>query len=91
MNYTERKKSDVSGKDNMNADVEGFHLQQATIAKSIVFSGTGLHNAGNTTVTLTPAPENHGIVFRRDGNDNTRVSAHWKYWINTQLLLDIAK
>lgn len=69
----------------ISAEPVGFRLRQATVSKTVSFSGAGLHNAGNTTVILSPAPENHGIVFRRNGDDSTRLDANWKYWINTQL------
>jgi UDP-3-O-[3-hydroxymyristoyl] N-acetylglucosamine deacetylase/3-hydroxyacyl-[acyl-carrier-protein] dehydratase len=38
---------------------------QQTIAKPISISGKGLHTGKQCTVTLNPAPDNTGIVFRR--------------------------
>ncbi len=40
-------------------------VQQRTISKSVSFSGVGLHTGYESTITFLPAPENHGIIFRR--------------------------
>ena len=39
--------------------------KQNTLGASITFSGKGLHTGKQVTMTANPAPENHGIVFRR--------------------------
>ncbi|MFR9645257.1 MAG: UDP-3-O-acyl-N-acetylglucosamine deacetylase, partial [Rikenellaceae bacterium] len=39
--------------------------KQQTIKSSISFSGKGLHTGVNVTMTVTPAPVEYGIVFRR--------------------------
>ncbi len=39
--------------------------RQRTIAKEAGFSGVGLHTGNSSTVRLKPAPENHGIQFKR--------------------------
>lgn len=39
--------------------------KQQTLAGSISFSGKGLHTGAIVTMTVNPAAENHGIVFRR--------------------------
>ena len=39
--------------------------KQQTLAGVISFSGKGLHTGVTVTMTVNPAPENHGIVFRR--------------------------
>ncbi len=69
----------------MEQEIRGFRRKQATLAKEVFFNGPGLHNGGNTTVRLLPAPENHGIVFQKNEDVSTRLEAHWRYWINTQL------
>lgn len=69
----------------MDTEIRGFRKNQATIECEVKFNGPGLHNAGNTTVRLVPAPENHGIVFQKGEDTATRMKADWKYWINTQL------
>lgn len=38
---------------------------QRTLSAPLTFSGTGLHSGHTVEVTLHPAPEDHGIVFRR--------------------------
>ncbi|MCL5268362.1 MAG: bifunctional UDP-3-O-[3-hydroxymyristoyl] N-acetylglucosamine deacetylase/3-hydroxyacyl-ACP dehydratase [Bacteroidetes bacterium] len=40
-------------------------VQQRTIANRVSISGVGLHTGCESTITFLPAPENHGIVFRR--------------------------
>ena len=40
-------------------------VQQQTIANTIQLSGVGLHAGCEVIAVLLPAPENHGIVFRR--------------------------
>ena len=40
-------------------------LKQNTLGAPITFSGKGLHTGKQVTMTVSPAPENHGIVFRR--------------------------
>lgn len=39
--------------------------KQHTLGSSITFTGKGLHTGLQVTMTVNPAPENHGIVFRR--------------------------
>jgi UDP-3-O-[3-hydroxymyristoyl] N-acetylglucosamine deacetylase/3-hydroxyacyl-[acyl-carrier-protein] dehydratase len=43
--------------------------QQVTIGGSFSISGIGLHTGNRTTMTLRPAPADHGIVFRRVDRD----------------------
>ena len=40
-------------------------IKQNTLGAPITFSGKGLHTGKQVTMTISPAPENHGIVFRR--------------------------
>ncbi len=40
-------------------------VQQRTISNKVSVSGVGLHTGCESTITFLPAPENHGIVFRR--------------------------
>lgn len=40
-------------------------MKQRTIQKAVSISGHGLHTAVQATVTLQPAPENHGYKFQR--------------------------
>lgn len=39
--------------------------KQSTLKKITSISGIGLHTGNEVTLTFHPAPENHGIVFRR--------------------------
>ena len=39
--------------------------QQKTIKEPVSISGVGLHTGQNVTITLKPAPENHGYKFKR--------------------------
>lgn len=39
--------------------------KQKTLAKAISLSGKGLHTGLKVTLTLNPAPENHGFIFQR--------------------------
>ncbi|MDR3046657.1 MAG: UDP-3-O-acyl-N-acetylglucosamine deacetylase [Bacteroidales bacterium] len=49
---------------------------QSTIGSAVSFSGNGLHSGKPVTMTLLPAPENHGIVFQRiDLPDKTVIHA----------------
>ena len=39
--------------------------KQKTLKKAISLSGKGLHTGVDVTISLNPAPENHGFVFQR--------------------------
>jgi UDP-3-O-[3-hydroxymyristoyl] N-acetylglucosamine deacetylase/3-hydroxyacyl-[acyl-carrier-protein] dehydratase len=39
---------------------------QQTLSRTIEFKGVGIHTGAEVTLRLIPAPENHGLVFRRD-------------------------
>lgn len=41
------------------------HALQKTLAKPVSCRGVGVHSGRYNTVTIKPAPENHGIKFRR--------------------------
>jgi UDP-3-O-[3-hydroxymyristoyl] N-acetylglucosamine deacetylase/3-hydroxyacyl-[acyl-carrier-protein] dehydratase len=40
-------------------------VQQQTIKKPVTYTGIGLHTGNRSTITFRPAPEKHGIRFRR--------------------------
>lgn len=40
-------------------------MKQRTLAQSINVTGVGLHSGERVALTLHPAPDNHGIAFRR--------------------------
>lgn len=51
--------------------------RQRTLSTAVTCSGIGLHSGGNVTVTIHPAPVDHGIVFSRpDKPGKQRVRAH---------------
>ena len=59
-------------------------VKQNTIGAPITFSGKGLHTGKQVTMTVSPAPENHGIVFRRiDIEGAPSVPALCEYVIDT--------
>ncbi len=59
---------------------------QKTIAKEVTFEGKGLHSGQNCTVSLMPARENSGIVFKRiDIEDDNIIPADFKYISNSNL------
>ena len=39
--------------------------KQKTLSKPVVLKGRGLHSGENVEITINPAPENHGYVFKR--------------------------
>ncbi len=41
------------------------YMKQQTIEKTVSLKGIGLHTGQTTTVSLLPAPENHGVKFKR--------------------------
>ncbi len=48
--------------------------KQRTLAASCSFTGVGIHTGGQVTVTIEPAPDDHGLVFeRRDMPGNPRI------------------
>jgi UDP-3-O-[3-hydroxymyristoyl] N-acetylglucosamine deacetylase/3-hydroxyacyl-[acyl-carrier-protein] dehydratase len=50
--------------------------RQHTLVKSASLEGTSLHTGEKVTLTLQPAPENHGIKFRRvDLEDKPFIAA----------------
>lgn len=48
-------------------------MKQKTLKKSISVSGAGLHTGHTVILTFNPAPENHGIVFKRIDLDGQPV------------------
>ena len=42
-----------------------LNIYQKTISESTTFKGVGLHSGKNSTVKITPAKENVGIIFKR--------------------------
>ncbi|SDT86892.1 UDP-3-O-acyl-N-acetylglucosamine deacetylase [Desulfobacula phenolica] len=62
-----------------------YFLQQ-TLSKRICVSGTGVHSGKQTHLILNPAPENHGIKFRRIDLPGTQdIQALFKRVVDTSL------
>ncbi len=67
-------------------------VKQNTIGTPITFSGKGLHTGKQVTMTVSPAPENHGIVFRRiDIEGAPSVPALCEYVVDTSRGTTIAQ
>lgn len=65
---------------------------QRTINKKVNCSGIGLHNGKEVKMSLLPAPENSGIIFKRvDVKDkNNQILANYKNVVTTNLGTTIA-
>ena len=50
--------------------------KQQTLAAPLTFSGKGLHTGVQVTMTVNPAPKDHGIVFRRPPLNHPDFSHH---------------
>lgn len=60
-------------------------VKQRTLAKEISLTGVGLHTGAEVTLTLKPAPVNHGYTFVRvDLEGNPVIEADANYVVNTQ-------
>lgn len=66
-------------------------ILQKTIIRPFVFSGNGLHTGLFAQVKVSPAPENHGIVFCRTDLNNTLIPAKSKYVTNTNRSTTLSK
>ncbi|NOX33164.1 MAG: UDP-3-O-acyl-N-acetylglucosamine deacetylase [Deltaproteobacteria bacterium] len=62
-----------------------FFLQR-TLSQSVLVSGTGVHSGKQTRLAINPAPENHGIKFRRIDLPGTQdIQALFKLVVDTSL------
>ncbi len=60
-------------------------MKQRTIKSDITLNGIGLHSGEMVHITLSPAPENHGIKFQRiDLEGEPKVDADVNYVVNTK-------
>ncbi len=57
---------------------------QVTVAKRVGMSGVGLHSGLPVTVTLCPAPVDHGLVFLRK-DLGRRLPVGWKHAVESPL------
>ncbi len=60
---------------------------QKTVISEISISGVGLHSGVYVTLSVLPAPADHGIVFKRTDihKDRAFVPARWDKVVNTRL------
>jgi UDP-3-O-[3-hydroxymyristoyl] N-acetylglucosamine deacetylase len=65
--------------------MSAFFLQK-TLSQAVHVSGTGVHSGKQTHLTIKPAPENHGIKFRRIDLPGTQdIQALYKLVVDTSL------
>ena len=63
-----------------------LEANQKTIFKPISLSGIGLHSGLKSKITILPAEENKGIIFKRiDLKNNNLVEANYKYVSSAKL------
>jgi UDP-3-O-[3-hydroxymyristoyl] N-acetylglucosamine deacetylase len=61
-------------------------VSQCTIKAPITCRGVGIHSGAEVTLTLNPAPTDHGIVFRRsDLSESMPIPALFPYVVGTRL------
>jgi len=67
-------------------------MLQQTLRKEISLSGVGLHSGSEVVLTLKPAAEGHGLVFKRTdvGDKNPLIPALWDKVVDTRLCTVIA-
>ena len=59
--------------------------KQRTLQETVIVSGVGLHTGADVKLTLHPAPENSGVVFKRvDLEGEPVLEADANYVTNTQ-------
>ncbi|MFH2092045.1 MAG: UDP-3-O-acyl-N-acetylglucosamine deacetylase [Pseudomonadota bacterium] len=62
------------------------YFMQKTLTQSVAVSGTGVHSGKTTHLIIHPAPENHGIKFRRVDLPGTQdIQALFKMVVDTSL------
>ena len=63
-----------------------LYFHQRTVAKEVTCSGIGMHSGKEATLTIKPAPINHGIKFvRTDLPECPSLSAHFNMVVDTSL------
>jgi UDP-3-O-[3-hydroxymyristoyl] N-acetylglucosamine deacetylase len=71
--------------------MKNFYLQQ-TLARPVKCSGIGVHSGKQANIVIKPAPENHGIRFRRMDLPGTQdIPALFKTVVDTSLATVIGK
>lgn len=63
-----------------------MHIYQKTLARTVQFSGLGVHSGRTVNVAVHPAPANHGIKFlRKDIADASPIPARFNVVVDTSL------
>ena len=63
-----------------------MYTHQRTVARPVQCTGIGLHSGKKVTLTIKPAPANHGIKFvRTDLLHKPVISAHFRNVVDTSL------
>ena len=63
-----------------------LHTNQRTVARPVSCTGIGVHSGKTVTVTIKPAPVNHGIQFvRTDLMDSPGIAARFNMVVDTSL------
>ncbi|PIW29579.1 MAG: UDP-3-O-[3-hydroxymyristoyl] N-acetylglucosamine deacetylase [Rhodospirillales bacterium CG15_BIG_FIL_POST_REV_8_21_14_020_66_15] len=70
-------------------------VRQRTLKKAVSLTGIGLHSGAEVTLTLNPAPADHGIHFHRTdvtagASDKAAVAARWDRVADTRLCSALA-
>lgn len=61
-------------------------MTQITLKTSVTAQGVGLHTGNKVTLTMHPAPVNHGVVFQRlDVQGQPKIPALWDLVTDTRL------
>jgi UDP-3-O-[3-hydroxymyristoyl] N-acetylglucosamine deacetylase len=64
---------------------------QRTLRRTISCAGIGLHSGRKVTLTLKPAPADHGIRFRRTDLDGVEIPAHVSHLAAFQYATGLAR
>jgi UDP-3-O-[3-hydroxymyristoyl] N-acetylglucosamine deacetylase len=64
---------------------------QRTLRRTISCAGIGLHSGKKVTLTLKPAPADHGIRFRRTDLDGVEIPAHVSHLAAFQYATGLAR
>ena len=79
-------------RDNIIELCESCPVQQRTLAKSVHFSGVGVHSGKPVKLTIKPGPTNFGINFRRvDLPTSPLIKATFSRVVDTSLATDIGE
>jgi UDP-3-O-[3-hydroxymyristoyl] N-acetylglucosamine deacetylase len=68
-----------------------FMTSQRTLRRTIACAGIGLHSGKKVTLTLKPAPADHGVRFRRVDLDGLEIPAHVSHLAAFQYATGLAR